>query len=69
MQRHNEIYRRVIESLNQELVRGGMVWGQGRCPACRLTVSVRKRTDSVYCSPKCRTRAWRLRREAAGGDP
>jgi hypothetical protein len=33
-------------------------------PACGGLVSIRKRTDSVYCSPRCRTRAWRMRREA-----
>ncbi|KAF5998726.1 hypothetical protein BOG92_049970 [Streptomyces sp. WAC00263] len=32
---------------------------QGRCPACGASVSVRKQTETVYCSPKCRTRAWR----------
>ncbi|MCX4564558.1 hypothetical protein OHA02_51610 [Streptomyces phaeochromogenes] len=62
VQRHEEIYRRVLASLSQELVRGGVVWGQGRCPECGLTVS-------VYCSPKCRARAWRLRRETADSGP
>ncbi|MFJ4633909.1 hypothetical protein [Streptomyces sp. NPDC088847] len=65
VKRHDEIYRRVMSSLNAELGRDGFVWGQGRCPACGVSVSVRKRTDSVYCSPKCRTRAWRLRRESS----
>jgi len=39
VQRHDEIHRRVMASLNQELERGRMVWGQGRCPACGLTVA------------------------------
>ncbi|MET7684512.1 hypothetical protein [Streptomyces sp. NPDC005423] len=48
---------------SRELIRGGIVWGQTRCPVCALPVSLRKRTDSVYCSPKCRTRAWRARHQ------
>ncbi|NEB32894.1 hypothetical protein G3I62_28030 [Streptomyces sp. SID14446] len=64
VQRHEEIYQRAVyEGL--QVIRGEYLWAQGLCPVCGVSVSLRKRTDSVYCSPKCRTRAWRLRREAA----
>ncbi|WP_413755082.1 hypothetical protein [Streptomyces sp. MMBL 11-3] len=66
MQRHEEIYQRVVGK-DLDLVRAGLVWGQNRCPVCGLAVSVRKRTDAVYCSPKCRTKAWRQRRAATPG--
>ncbi|MDQ0408871.1 hypothetical protein ABVB69_32270 [Streptomyces sp. NPDC000349] len=65
VQRHNEIYRRAVEEALDVIQGGGILWSQGRCPVCGVSVSVRKRTDSVYCSPKCRTRAWRIRREKA----
>ncbi|MFB7293374.1 hypothetical protein [Actinacidiphila glaucinigra] len=48
-----------------------MLYGQDLCPVCGVMVSLRKRSDAVYCSPKCRTRAWRQRRDTmagAGGD-
>lgn len=65
VQRDEEIYRRAVyEGL--QVIRGEYLWAQGLCPVCGVSVSLRKRTDSVYCSPKCRTRAWRLRREAVG---
>ncbi len=34
------------------------------CPVCGVLVwaGVRRRADAVYCSPKCRLRAWRARR-------
>ncbi|MFH9426423.1 hypothetical protein [Streptomyces sp. NPDC017529] len=37
----------------------------GRCPMCGWGVPVRKRSDSVYCSKRCRTRAWRARKRLA----
>ncbi len=43
-------------------------WPQFRCPECGSTwyssdtpFGKRKRSDSRYCSPRCRTRAWRRR--------
>ncbi|MGW7613707.1 hypothetical protein ACWGKW_42055 [Streptomyces sp. NPDC054766] len=66
VQRHDEIYQRAVwEGLR--VIRGETLYGQSRCRVCDLPVSLRKRTDSVYCSAKCRTRAWRLRRQAAVG--
>ncbi|GAA1377260.1 hypothetical protein GCM10009612_76790 [Streptomyces beijiangensis] len=44
------------------LTGGGLLLAQGRCPMCAGYVSLRKRDDSVYCSPRCRTRAWRARK-------
>ena len=35
------------------------------CPVCGRRVSIRKRADTVYCSGRCRTAAWRMRREAS----
>ncbi len=61
VRRYEEIYRRAFKGLG--VIRGETLWAHGRCPLCGLTVSLRKRTDAVYCSPKCRTRAWRLRQE------
>jgi hypothetical protein len=38
--------------------------GPGTCPVCGRGVSIRSCADAVYCSPLCRTRAWRMRRGA-----
>ncbi|WP_181800373.1 hypothetical protein [Streptomyces ipomoeae] len=44
-----------------------------RCPVCKgwwfvgETSAVRKRVDAVYCSPRCRTRAYRQRRSRSEG--
>ncbi|MGW2547886.1 hypothetical protein ACWC5I_45235 [Kitasatospora sp. NPDC001574] len=38
--------------------------GVGRCEQCDGIISIRKRADSRFCSPACRTRAWRERLEA-----
>ncbi|QFZ72951.1 hypothetical protein GFH48_06465 [Streptomyces fagopyri] len=66
VRRPDEIYRRAVEQ-NCGVVRGEFLRGQGRCPVCKVPVPLRKRTDSVYCSPKCRTRAWRRRRDTTEG--
>ncbi|ELP69948.1 hypothetical protein STRTUCAR8_00017 [Streptomyces turgidiscabies Car8] len=44
------------------IMRGGELYALGLCPVCGWSVSIRKRTDAVYCSKRCRTRAWRMRR-------
>ncbi|MGW1068913.1 hypothetical protein ACWD4F_30885 [Streptomyces aureus] len=64
--RHDEeIYQRAVyEGL--QVIRGECLWAQGLCPVRGVSLSLRKRTDSVYCFPKCRSRAWRLRRETVG---
>ncbi|GGX36722.1 hypothetical protein GCM10010353_59860 [Streptomyces chryseus] len=48
-------------------------WPRFRCPECgsRWSASdtpfgIRKRSDSRYCSPRCRTRAWRKRSRSKG---
>ncbi|MDX2709607.1 hypothetical protein PV350_43370 [Streptomyces sp. PA03-6a] len=66
VQRREEIYQRAVEQSLDLLRGGGELWVQGLCPACGRSVSIRKRTDAVYYSPKCRTRAWRLRWQPAG---
>lgn len=45
-----------------------------RCPVCKTwwyigeaPRTVRKRVDAVYCSPRCRTRAYRQRRSRSEG--
>ncbi|GAA2159728.1 hypothetical protein [Actinomadura napierensis] len=57
-----------------DLVELGIAWGpttwelraqqpKAKCPVCGRWwwVGLRKRSDAVYCSPKCRTVAWRER--------
>ncbi|MER6006740.1 DUF2116 family Zn-ribbon domain-containing protein [Nonomuraea angiospora] len=42
-----------------------------RCPQCGVLVwaGVKRRADAVYCSARCRTRAWRSRRDRGASDP
>lgn len=47
-------------------------WPRFRCPECGDTwyaadtpLGTRKRSDSRWCSPRCRTRAWRRRSRSA----
>jgi hypothetical protein len=64
VQRHETVFRRaVMQSL--DVIGGGQLYAVGRCPVCGWGVPIRKRTDSVYCGPRCRTRAWRTRRTLA----
>jgi endogenous inhibitor of DNA gyrase (YacG/DUF329 family) len=56
--------QRSLEILGRAAVESSI---DGRCPMCGWGVSVRKRRDSVYCSKRCRTRAWRLRKCLAEG--
>jgi hypothetical protein len=39
-----------------------------RCPGCGVMVwaGVRRRADAVFCSARCRVRAWRARRSGSG---
>ncbi|MFD9033319.1 hypothetical protein ACFVZW_19520 [Streptomyces sp. NPDC059567] len=60
-----EAYRALIEGRRHP-------WPRFRCPECGATwyasaspLGTRKRSDSRYCSPRCRTRAWRRRSRSA----
>ncbi|ONI80017.1 hypothetical protein ALI144C_23465 [Actinosynnema sp. ALI-1.44] len=50
-------------------IRDASEHGRARCAECgtEWVRGVEHRTDARFCSPQCRTRAWRRRRE--GGDP
>ncbi|WKK27833.1 hypothetical protein QZH56_36900 (plasmid) [Streptomyces olivoreticuli] len=57
----------VARSIEAMGMAGEQAYVEGRCPVCGWGVSVRKRSDSVYCSKRCRTRAWRQRKRLADG--
>lgn len=42
--------------------------GEAECPECgaRWVVGVDRRSDALYCSTRCKVRAWRRRREPFG---
>ena len=42
--------------------------GQAKCPECGATwvAGVDRRSNAVYCSRRCVTRAWRARKETFG---
>ncbi|MFF6975975.1 MULTISPECIES: hypothetical protein [Streptomyces] len=61
VQRRENIFQRAVQQGIEILAGGVDRYVEGRCPVCGWSVSLRKRRDSVYCSPRCRTRAWRLR--------
>jgi hypothetical protein len=64
-------WRRILQRAvyaGLQVIKGEYLGAQALYPVCGVSVSVRRRTDSVYCSPKCRTRAWMMRREATGAD-
>lgn len=58
--RSRRLRKRVAAELDGE--------GLAKCPACGATwvVGVEWRSNAVYCSRKCVTRAWRARRETYG---
>jgi len=47
-------------------VRGGA--GEAECPECgaRWVVGVDRRSNALYCSKRCKVRAWRRRNEPFG---
>ncbi|WP_251056280.1 hypothetical protein [Streptomyces sp. ISL-94] len=62
VRREETVFRRAVAQGIEE-IRGGVDrYVQGGCPVCGWSVPVRKRLDAVYCSPRCRTRARRIRR-------
>ncbi|WP_143645479.1 hypothetical protein [Streptomyces swartbergensis] len=63
VQRQETVFQRAVQQGIEILAGGVDRYVEGRCPVCGWSVSLRKRRDAVYCSPKCRTRAWRLRSE------
>lgn len=58
--RARRLRRRVVAELSDE--------GRAECPVCGASwvAGVDRRSDAVYCSRRCVTRAWRARTEVFG---
>ncbi|MER7582603.1 hypothetical protein [Kitasatospora sp. NPDC097691] len=56
--------RDLLISRGTAVIFSDTVFGAGRCEQCNGIISVRKRLYSRFCSPACRTSAWRERLEA-----
>jgi len=65
VQRRDSIIERAVDRSLDLMRGGGELYALGLCPVCGWSVSIRKRTDAVYCSKQCRTRAWRMRGQLA----